>query len=368
MPPVTPKDGPIAVTGASGYIGAHVVLLALKRGYTVHACVTDANNAAKTEHLLEMTTHGYPGKLVLFSADMTKQGGYDEPFRGCCCVIHVGAPMGYGGVHGPKSIYDGTVYGTQFLVESVKKAGTIKRVVLTSSFAAIGHPAKLGYEFTEKDWATDGQGRNWDFAFENRENPKQNGEPWYQMAKVETEKFLYRTARDDGSFDAATVCPLVVLGPILSKTHNLVGGWHWILARMLRGKECARGWESCWNIVDVRDAAEAHLLIAESPNVKNGSRYQLSAKDDDAIINVHQLVQHLQELFPTINVGGAPAAIKEVEKKGGPFRAPIAYRHKATKELGLGGHNIRDTLKTTGETFIKFGCIQPAYKSGAAKL
>merc|ERR1719329_319721 len=137
---------------------------------------------------------------------------------------------------------------------------------------------------------------------------------------------------------------------------------------MLRGKDCFRGWEGNWNVCDVRDIAEAHVLIAESPNVKNGSRYMLCAADDDGIINVYQLQKHLQEAFPDVNVGGAPPEMQELEKKGAPFKTMIAYRRKATEELGLRGHSIKDTLRATGETFIKFGCIKPAYKTGSSKL
>ena len=54
MPPVTKDSGPVAVTGASGYIGAAIVLDLVRHGYTVHGCVRDTAVKAKTAHLLAM--------------------------------------------------------------------------------------------------------------------------------------------------------------------------------------------------------------------------------------------------------------------------------------------------------------------------
>jgi len=369
MPPITPADGPVAVTGASGYIGAHTVLCLLQKGYTVHACVRDAKDEGKCAHLLEMTRAGLPGRLELFSADVLVKGSYDVPFKGCSAVMHVGTPMGYGGNNGPRAIYDGSVVGTKNLVESVKKCGTIKRVVYTSSFAAIGHPAPLGYKFTESDWSTDNRGRDWNYAIENIDTAKPgDDEFWYQLAKVETEKYLYRTAREDKTFDAITICPIVVLGPLLGKAHELVGSWQWMLGRMLRGKPAGRAWQSLWNIVDVRDVAMAHVLCAESTVSKNGSRYQLTAADDSGLLDVYQLQAQLKQLFPGVDVGGAPPEMEEWKKRGAPFRAPIAYCEKAMKELGLKPHSVVDKLKETGETLIKLGLTKPKYEAGASKL
>mmetsp|Transcript_11841 Transcript_11841/g.38029 ORF Transcript_11841/g.38029 Transcript_11841/m.38029 type:complete len:370 (-) Transcript_11841:104-1213(-) len=369
MPPITPADGPVAVTGASGYIGAHVVLCLLKRGYTVHACVRNKDDAGKTAHLLDMTHAGHPGSLKLFSADVLETGSYDVPFKGCSAVMHVGTPMGYGNQNGPRAIYDGGVRGTRNVVESVKRSGSVKRIVYTSSFAAIGHPAPLGHKFTEEDWATDSRGKDWNFAVENIDTARAgDDEFWYQLSKVETEKLLYRTAHQEKTFDAMTVCPIVVLGPLLCRAHELVGSWQWQLGRMLRGKPAVRAWANLWNITDVRDVAMAHVLIAESGVSKNGSRYQLTAANDSGMLDVDQLQAELKRQFPGVDVGGAPPQMEELRKRGAPFRAPIAYCEKAVKELGLQTHPVADTLRQTGETLIHLGICKPKYTDGQSKL
>ena len=155
MPSVKAEEGPVAVTGASGYVGAHVVAVLLRRGYQVRACVTDMNNPDKTKHLLSMNEQGLKGSVELFSANLLEEGSYDDVFNDATAVLHVGTPMGYGNANNPQEVYDGAIQGTNNVLNSIKKAGTVKRLIYTSSFAAIGHPADPGYRFSEKDWASD---------------------------------------------------------------------------------------------------------------------------------------------------------------------------------------------------------------------
>jgi len=229
------------------------------------------------------------------TANLLVEGSYDAAFAGCSAVLHVGSAMGYANANNPRQVYDGAVNGTRNILNSVKKSATVKRVVYTSSFSAIAHPAPAGYVFSEKDWAADNRGKDPNWTPESIET---NGEVAYAMAKVATERMANGIAAQDGRFDVISVCPLVVLGPLLSRAHNLAGAWHWFLGRMLAGKPCGRGWQHLWNIVDVRDVGEAHVLIAESERCANGMRYQLCATDHSGELNAMELHEHLARLFP----------------------------------------------------------------------
>lgn len=360
MPAVTPRDGPVAVTGASGYVGSHVVVALVKKGYTVHACVTQLNNPDKTEHLLALNEDDYLGHVELFAGNLLKEGSYDTPFTDCVAVLHAGTPMGYGDANNPRQIYDGAKNGTKNVLNSVKKVGTVKRFIYTSSFSAIHHPMKSGNVFTEKDWASDNRDNdpNW-----TKDRIDVDGEMSYSMAKVECEHIANQFAEKDGRFDVISVCPIAVLGPLLSRVHERLYSWQWFLGRMLAGKPCERQWKALWNIVDVRDVGESQALMIESDVCKNGWRYQLSATDKSGEIDALQLQTHLQKLFPHIDVGGPPDEIhKIIEKYGAVFQAPIAHCDKARKELGLKTHTIEDTLYETGKTMIDLGLVKPALK------
>jgi nucleoside-diphosphate-sugar epimerase len=362
MPAVDPSSGPVAVTGASGYVGSWVVTALMKRGYTVHACVTDTDNPDKTEHLKALNAQ-FPGRLELYTANLLDAGSYDRPFADCCAVAHVGTAMAYGGANSSRQVYEGAVDGTRSVLDSVRKSDRIRRFVYTSSFSAIGHPAKPGYVFSESDWASQNRERDENWSLDRLD---ENGETAYAMAKVEAEHLVNRTAEEDGRFDAISVCPLVVLGPLLSRAHDLAFSWQWYLGRMLRGKPCKRAWQALWNIVDVRDVGEAQALILGSDACTNGSRYQLSATDESGELDVFRLQEHLQKLFPHIEVGGAPPEMDAyLEKHGGVFDAPRARCDLARDELGLETHAIEDTLRDTGRTLIDLGLIEPALKSAS---
>ena len=104
----------------------------MKRGYTVHACVRDQDNAEKTDHLLALNKGDYPGKVNLFTADLLVEGNYDVPFEGCSAVLHVGTPLNV--VKTPsgynvRPVYDGARNGTLNVLNSIKKGGTVKRFI-----------------------------------------------------------------------------------------------------------------------------------------------------------------------------------------------------------------------------------------------
>ena len=120
----------------------------IEKGYEVRACVRDATNLGNTAHLTAMNAIG-PGSVTLYTCDMTVPGVYDDVFRGCSGVFHAAAEMGNLEGSTPMKVYEGGLIATQMLMDSIKKAESIKRLVYTSSFAAVGHPCEEGYQYTE---------------------------------------------------------------------------------------------------------------------------------------------------------------------------------------------------------------------------
>ena len=348
---ITKTDGPVAVTGASGYIGSRVVEDLMQQGYEVHACVRDKSNGKKVDHLLNLNGQGLDGSVQLFEADLLNPGSYDQAFSGCAGVIHAGAALGFNR-ETPQEVYDGCFTQNEHVVESVKKAGTVKRFVFTSSFAAVGHPREEGYVFTEKDWCGDnveGYRGAW-----TEENISKNRDIAYAMAKANTEKMIYKAAEEDGSFEAVSINPLHVIGPLMTENHNQFYSWQFWILQLLQGGEFKMGQRGSarmlWNMVDVRDVAKAHRLGTESPNAKNGSRYILSATDGSGEMFTWELQAKLKELFPEIeNIGGEE--MEDGEPKQKTYDSPRSYCSLAIAELGLSTYSIEDTLKGTGDSY-----------------
>ena len=81
MTGITKQDGPVAVTGAGGYIGSRIVEDLLEQGYEVHACVRDASNGKKVDHLIELGKKANNCDVHLFEGDLFEKGSYDKAFQ-----------------------------------------------------------------------------------------------------------------------------------------------------------------------------------------------------------------------------------------------------------------------------------------------
>ncbi|MCY4058911.1 MAG: NAD-dependent epimerase/dehydratase family protein [Gammaproteobacteria bacterium] len=343
---IRPEDGPVAVTGSAGYIGSHLVLDLVRSGYQVRACVRDATNLANTAHLAAMNRIG-PGTVTLHSCDMTLPGVYDDVFAGCSAVFHAAAEMGNLQGSTPQKVYDGGLVATEMVIDSIKKAGSVKRLVYTSSFAAVGHPAPEGHLYTEDSWADMNQASRREGSEWNMATVARNREVAYAMTKVETERYVYDQG-DKHGFEAFGVCPCHVIGPLLSASHQRPWAWQTRIGDMLEGYGHPRMF---WNIVDVRDVARAQRLIAECPINRNGERYNLVATDESGLIPQQAVQAILRRLYPGVGIGG--------NYRDGPVRrGPIAVLEKVVTQLGLKPHTPEEAIRDNADTLLAWGLVK----------
>ncbi|KAI4306728.1 hypothetical protein L6164_029981 [Bauhinia variegata] len=125
----------VCVTGASGYIASWLVKLLLQRGYTVKASVRDPNDPKKVDHLLKL--EGAEDRLHLFKADLLEEGSFDPIVEGCEGVFHTASPCFLDAKDPQVELIDPAVKGTLNVLKSCAKSPSVKRVVLTSSTAAV---------------------------------------------------------------------------------------------------------------------------------------------------------------------------------------------------------------------------------------
>jgi nucleoside-diphosphate-sugar epimerase len=365
-----PADGPVAVTGAAGFIGSHVTRNLVEAGYQVRACVRDAGRADKTSHLREIGAAG-PGSIELLSVDLMDaiNGSYDKAFADCSAVFHLAADLGSDSSYDTPTaerVYASLMDMTEGVFESVRKAGTVKRVIYTSSVVAVIGPGlrdrPRNYIFTEDDWAG-GSYETLDERYTWKNEAGDMVNHWtveaqaYAKGKVDAERLAYDFGAKHG-IDVISVLPSMVLGPLMVKAHN--SAWQQSIGLMLSGAKDFRGRDYVWNIVDVRDIAQAQRLAAESNTATNGTRYLLAAWDESGELSSRILIDSLCELYPNINVAGGHLP------KPAKLRSRVRCA-KAIEELGLETHDVRDTLKATGDSLIKLSAIEPAYKARSGK-
>ena len=279
-----PKGGTVAVTGAAGFIGGWAVKLLLDKGYRVRACVRDVNDDTKTAFLKQMP--GYAsGRLTLHAADLDNDGCFDDIFKGCHGVCHISHVSDY-------NDQDYVARVCNHVINSINNAGTVSRVVVTSSIAAVLSEADI-HEIARRPVCNEDR-------FPDERNPKRTPErgQGYSMGKVIAERAFAEAAEASGDWDAITCCPGDNVGPILSAHQKNMGPWQHIIEGMLLGHYEQTGAYRPWMTVDVRDTAECHIRLLENGWIQNGERYIAWSAERR---NVEDVCASIDRLLPELN-------------------------------------------------------------------
>jgi len=257
------KTKPVLVTGATGYVAGWIVKRLLEEGVTVHATVRNPADAAKLAHLNRLAAE-LPGTIHYFKADLLDQGAYAQAMRGCAIVFHTASPFKLDIADPQKDLVDPAVLGTRNVLQTANRTDSVRRVVLTSSCAAIyGDCADVedtaGKVLTEDVWNT---------------SSSLSHVP-YSYSKTVAERAAWDIVKQQDRWDLVVVNPSLVLGPGLnpeatSESFNLL--------RQLGDGRMKSGMPDIGcGAVDVRDVAEAHLRAAYLPGARG--RHIISGHD-----------------------------------------------------------------------------------------
>lgn len=236
---------PVMVTGATGFVAGWLVKRLLEEGITVHAPVRDPSDEKKTAHLKRLADE-LPGSIVFFKADLLDPGSYGEAMKGCGVVFHTASPFTSDFDDAQRDLVDPAVKGTRNVLESANETEGVKRVVVTSSVAAIyGDNADLQNipdgTLTERNW---------------NETSSLDHQP-YSFSKVQAEKTAWEIAGAQNGWRLVTVNPSLVMGPTLSGKSTSES--HSLVKRLGDGTLKAGAPPLELGMVDVRDVAEAHM-------------------------------------------------------------------------------------------------------------
>eukprot|EP00747_Dinoflagellata_sp_TGD_P062625 gnl/TRDRNA2_/TRDRNA2_153098_c0_seq3.p1 gnl/TRDRNA2_/TRDRNA2_153098_c0~~gnl/TRDRNA2_/TRDRNA2_153098_c0_seq3.p1 ORF type:complete len:328 (+),score=38.25 gnl/TRDRNA2_/TRDRNA2_153098_c0_seq3:74-1057(+) len=290
----------VAVTGASGFIGSHIVKACLERGFTVNACVRNKDDP-KNKFLTELPKSVGKGAIHLFSAELTNMGSYDAPVRNADAVIHAAAQVDPAVIKDPwKDMVEPSTKGTLNILSSVNKFN-IRHYVHTSSMAAVGgHPKR---PVNEDDWNTQSI----------EDSP-------YNFAKKEAEKLLWAETKGK-SYTVSAINPSMVFGPCLAKPHAKASPY--VFRQALYGNKQP---QNVYSIVDVRDVARAHVEAMLRPEA-NGKRFILDG-DGNNVYRVNEIIQKCREMFPTYKFTDAPGK--------GPAKIPSRTTDNTRSKTVLG--------------------------------
>jgi nucleoside-diphosphate-sugar epimerase len=345
----------VAVTGASGFVGSHVVRELLEQGYTVHASVRNPDDKTKTDFLRNLPGAA-EGRLIFFASDLEKEGSFLECFTGASYVIHTAAVVKVYAKHPQQEIVDPAVNGMKNVLNCVKQVGSVKRVVITSSVAATHDDPREkgdGYKFSEKDWNT---------SSTVNEGP-------YMLAKTLSEKFAWEFAEQE-HIDLVAILPSYIAGPPLN---NVLAESATTFKELLSGK-----YPACpqigFSFIDVRDVAHAHIVAMQKEDAHG--RYIVSNGFMWFVDMAKQLKQQFPEYpLPTRNLPNFVMYLSSFFDKrvSRPFLKKFLNARqefdttRAQGELGLSFIPLDQCFLESCNALIDLGCVPDKRKRSGSQ-
>jgi nucleoside-diphosphate-sugar epimerase len=276
------KTAPVMVTGATGYVALWIVKQLLDEGHTVHATVRNPDNVEKLNYLNELARKS-SGQIKYFRADLLEPGSYRDAVQGCELVFHTASPFVTSVKDPQKQLIQPAQMGTRNVLEEANRTDTVKRVVLTSSCAAIygdniDHEKTASGVFTEEDWNT---------------SSTHSHQP-YSRSKTVAEQEAWSIAGSQDRWDLVVVNPSLVIGPGINP-HGTSESF--ALVRQIGDGTMKFGAPRlAIGVVDVRDVANAHRSAAFTPAAHG--RYIISAYDTDFLAMAQPLIQRYGNAYP----------------------------------------------------------------------
>ncbi|MCW7468830.1 SDR family oxidoreductase [Leptospira kanakyensis] len=329
---------PVVVTGGSGYIASWIVKYLLEDGKKVRATVRSLKDISKIAHLLELKEK-YQDHLTLFEADLLLDGSFDKVIEGTELVIHTASPFFVAGVKdAQKQLIDPALKGTRNVLESCNRISSVKRVVLTSSVAAIHGDNIDSLQVPNQTFTED----HWNITSNLNHQP-------YAYSKTLAEKEAWEIQKKQTRWDLVVINPSFVMGPSLSK--RMDGTSVEFMKNMLKGVFRTGVPDTKMGFVDVRDVAKAHILAGFTPSAKG--RHITSAE----VIPMLGAAKIIKENFGnkySVPTGNLPKALVYVI---GPFFGlswgytknnigqPLNLNNEFSKtDLGLTYRPLKDTF------------------------
>ena len=266
------------VTGAAGYLASWVVEQLLSSGHVVHATVRDLDDRHKIQHLLDLAAR-YPGNLSLYEANLLEEGSFDRAMAGCSVIIHTASPYFR---EKPKDLQAQLIQpalnGTLNVLASVNETETVKRVVLTGSIVALVSDA------------CDVSSAVHHTVQETDVNPNTDASrDSYAYSKTIAEQAAWAVQKQQSRWELITIHPGAIFGPSLSKRTDATSVG--MMIQFMNGSFRA-GVPRLWlGVVDVRDAAAAHVQAALLPNARG--RY-ISVAESLTLFEIGKLL-HVDE-------------------------------------------------------------------------
>lgn len=330
----------ILVTGGSGFVAAHVLNSFLEKGYNVRTTVRSEATAEKVRKTHKKYTESGQLSFAIVK-DVAAPNAFDEAVKGVDGVVHTASPFQLAVEDNVRDLLDPAIKGTTEILEAIYKFNpSVKRVVITSSFAAMFDPMqglRVGHAYSEADWNP----ITYDVAAKT-----DNGAIAYLASKTLAEQAAWKFIEDKKpNFTVATICPPMIYGPNAHYVEDLAklntsSAEIW---GFIKGGRTEVGDAAFPAFTDVRDVAEAHLLAYEKENAA-GQRYFVTSGNYSNQQVCDIIRKHFPELRDRVPEGEPGKPLGEMY---------TTNTSKAQRELGLQFNSLENTIVDTVKNLLE---------------
>ncbi|MCS3531871.1 aldehyde reductase [Chryseobacterium sp. JUb7] len=314
----------VLVTGGTGFLGVHTVLQLLLQGYEVK---TTLRSFAKKDTIIKALEEGGIkdfSQLSFIEADLTNDNNWDEAVKDCEYVLHVASPFPAQDPQDENELIIPARDGALRVLKASRDAG-VKRVVLTSSFAAVGYSKEIqDHVFTEEDWTDI-----------NAELPA------YIKSKTVAEKSAWEFIKKEGNgLELSVINPVGIFGPAIggitsASLDNAVSG---ILSGTLNYTPTFT-----MGVVDVRDVVDIHIKAMLSPKAV-GERFIATS---DGVMSFYDVAELFKKERPQYAEN-----IHKLEPIGEEFYKEMS-NEKAKTILNWNPRNREEALLASADSLMK---------------
>lgn len=347
--------GKVLVTGGSGFIGSHSILQLLAAGHQVTTTVRTLKREGDVRAMLKQGGAEPGNRLVFIVADLENDTGWPEGVAGCDYVLHVASPFPPNIPKHEDELIVPAREGTLRVLRASRDAG-VKRVVLTSSFAAIGYGHRpQSAPFNETNWT----------------DPNGEDVTAYVKSKTLAERAAWDfIANEGGNLELSVINPVGVFGPVLGPDYST----SILLVQRLMDGAMPGVPRLYFGAVDVRDVADLHIRAMTNPAAK-GERFLAVAGDFMSILDIAKVLKNqmgasakkvptrqLPDWLVRIAALRDPAVRQILPELG---KTKNATNEKAKRMLGWAPRSNEEAVVATAESLVRLGLLKDGQKKAA---
>ncbi|WP_280216717.1 NAD-dependent epimerase/dehydratase family protein [Nocardia neocaledoniensis] len=318
----------VLVTGGTGYVGTQLLTALLRSGCEARTTVRTAAREADVRAAVRRGGADDTG-LEVCVANLADDNGWAAAVSGCAEIHHVASPIPAVQPADRDALVPEARDGALRVLRAARNASA-RRVVLTSSFVAVGNTPKPGFEYTEEDWT----------------DPDTPDLAPYSRSKVIAERAAWEfVEKEGGDTELVVVNPTFIFGPTLTTALSASTR----LVRAMLDGTMGIAPRTRFGVVDVRDLADLHTLAMAEPSAA-GKRF-VAACDGPALSHL-DVAEILRRRF-----GPLASRVPTEESPGDDLPRPIIHNDRARTELGWRPRDAETSIVQTAQSVLDLNLL-----------